>query len=443
MANLIKKNNKKTSGIDIGSEKIFISVEDKEVRNFGTYTESYIEAVKYLKEEGIETVAMEATGVYWITFYDLMVKAGIDVYVVNAASVKNVPGRKTDVQDCQWIQQLHSFGLLKKSFIPEEKIGQLRTYVRIREDHIQIGATHIQHIQKAFILMNIKLHNVITQVQGASGRRIIEAILKGERDANKLVELCETSILKNKREDVIKSLQGNFKREYLFALKQAYEGWKFYQSKIKECDVEINKLLSEMTKGKAAPKNLSKAKKIVHNKPNIEKFHEKMMTITEGKDGTRIPGFTDYTLMKLIAEVGTDLSRWSTPKQFTSWLGLAPGKHTSGTIKKRSKKKINTKAGQLFKESAHGLLKSKRIALGAFARRLRAKRGPSVAIKATARKLAIMFYNIMTKGMDFVEEGIKKYEEKYKESIIKSLNRRAAQFNLELVSISDDYTRVH
>jgi transposase len=442
MANL-KKINKKTAGIDIGSEKIFISVEDENVENFGTYTESYIEAVKYLQKKQVESAAMEATGVYWVTFYDLMVNAGLDVYVVNAADAKNVPGRKTDVQDCQWIQQLHSYGLLRKCFIPEEKIRQLRTYMRLREDHIQTGAMHVQHIQKAFILMNIKLHNVITQVQGASGRKIIEAILKGERDAKKLVEFCETSILKNKREEVIKSLQGNYKDEHLFALKQAYDGWLFYQSKIKECDQKIDKILNEMTKGKVIPKNISKAKKITHNKPNIEKLHEKLMTVTEGKDGTRLPGFTDYSLMKLLAEVGTDLSKWQTPKHFTSWLGLSPGKNDSGKTKKRNKKKIHTKAGQIFKESAQTLLKSKYIGLGTFARRIKAKRGPSIAIKATARKLAVMFYNIMTKGIEYVEQGIKKYEEKYKESLIKSLNKRAIQFNLKLVSLTDDYSMVH
>ena len=432
----LKKIHSRSAGIDIGSEKNFVAVEGNGVKNFKTFTESFIETVKYLQQEKVTTVAMEATGVYWVTLYDMLERSGIEVYVVNASDVKNVPGRKSDVQDCQWIQQLHSYGLLKKCFIPEDKIRQLRSYVRLREDYIQMGATHVQHMQKALILMNIKLHQVISQINGVSGLKVIHAILEGERDAIKLADLCDKQILKHKREDVIKSLRGNYKTDQIFCLRQAHKSWKFYQDQIQECDIEINKILDEMTTGKTIPKNINKPKAIRHNKPKIDKLHEKLMTITEGNDVTMLPGITDYNLMQIIAETGTDFTKWQTGKHFTSWMGLSPGKNTSGKNTKRSKKRINTKTGQLFKEAARTLLKSKYIGLGAFARRLRAKKGAPIAIKATARKLALMFYNIMTKGTAFVEEGIKKYEKQYMETLMKSLNRRAKELNLQLMPIT-------
>ena len=417
------------AGIDIGSEKVFIGIEEKPVKSFNTFTESFCEAVQYLKEHGIQTVAMEATGVYWVVLYEMLEENGIEVYVVNPSQLRYVPGRKSDVQDCQWLQQLHSVGLLNKSFIPTETIRQLRSYVRLREDHIQMSATHVLHMQKALTLMNIRLHQVISQIQGISGLRIIEAILKGEHDPQKLVLLCDKQIQKKKSGDVIASLKGNYKKEHLFALGQAYDCWKFYQDKITECDQQIDNLLQQTNQEKKIPANIGKGKAIRHHKPHIEDFRTKMMTLTEGKDPTVLPGITDYTIMQIIAEVGLDLSRWPTERHFTSWLGLAPKRNKTGkTIR-------NIKAGQIFRETAQSLLKSKNIALGAFGRRLRSRKGPMIAVKAMARKLAAMFHRYMTKGIEYVEKGIEQYELQYQRTMMKLIQKKAKEFNLQLVPI--------
>jgi transposase len=223
--------------------------------------------------------------------------------------------------------------------------------MRMRQDHIEMAAQHIQHMQKAFTLMNLRLPQVLSQITGASGRRIIEAILSGERDAETLVMLCNRQVLKHKREDVVRSLQGNYKEEYLFLLAQAYKAWNFYNDLIAECDVQIGEWLNKNNDGKLPLEKVSKAKLIRHHKPAIEDFHEKMLLLNEGKDISQLPGFTDYRAIQVIAEIGMDMSKWKNEKHFTSWLGLAPKKHTSGKMK-RHKRSANTKAGQLFKEAA-------------------------------------------------------------------------------------------
>lgn len=432
----LKKIRQNAAGIDIGSEKVFVAIEGQEVRSFATFTSSLYQAVEYLQQQNIETVAMEATGVYWIALYDMLEQVGLEVFLVNPTEVMNVPGRKTDVQDCQWIQQLHSHGLLRRCFVPDTTIRELRVYVRLREDHIAMASAHVQHMQKALTTMNIRLHQVISKIQGVSGIRILDAILSGQRDPEELVQLCDRQILNKKREVVIESLRGTYKTEQLFALQHALDSWRYYHTKIEECDKRIEVLLSEMTRNLPPVENLSKAKDIGPHKPKVANLHEKLSQLLEAKDPTVLPGFTDYSLMQVIAEVGTNLERWSTAKHFTSWLGLSPGQNTSGKMKKRSKKRINTRAGQIFRKSAQSLLQSKHIALGAFGRRLRSRKGPMIAIKAIARKLAVMFYNFMTKGLEYVEHGVKKYEEQYNAQMRKFLNKKAAEFGLELVPIA-------
>jgi transposase len=427
---------KHSAGIDIGSEKVYVSVEDnKEVKIFKTFTTDLILAVKYLKENQIDTVAMEATGVYWVILYDLLEKAGIEPYLVNPKETKQVPGRKSDIQDCQWIQQLHSYGLLRKSFIPDEKIRVLRTYIRHREKLIENESSFINRMQKSLILMNIRLHTVISQIHGYSGLNIIQAILQGERNPKKLVQLCHTSILKNKREDVIKSLEGTYKDEHLFTLKQAYDSFCFTRQQIDECDQEIEKALNEINRYKQPPDAISAGKPIRHHKPNVEDLHKKLLTATEGKDPSYLPGITDYNMMQLISEIGTDLSKWPSKKHFTSWLKLSPGKNQSGKINKRSKNHQTTRAGQIFREAAQTLLRSKNIALGSFARKLRSRKGPAVAIKATARKLAELYYLIMTEGAEYVETGIKQYEQLIIEKRISNLQKQAYRLNFKLTEI--------
>ncbi len=209
----IRKINHSAAGIDIGTSDIFIGIENKEVRSFSTFTESYLEAISYLKENKITTVAMEATGVYWYALYDMIESSGIEVYLVNGRAMKNVPGRKSDVQDCQWLQELHSYGLLKRCFIPDDITRQLRTYYRLRQDHLSLSSQHIQHMQKAFDSMNIKLHNVISQINGVSGLRIVKAIIEGNHNPVELSKLCEKSILKKKEDLVISSLKGHYRED--------------------------------------------------------------------------------------------------------------------------------------------------------------------------------------------------------------------------------------
>lgn len=423
------------AGIDIGSEKIFVSPEGKQVIVYDTYTGSLEQCAEDLKERGIRTVAMEATGVYWIVLYDILEKAGFDVWLVNGAEVKNLPGRKSDVKDCQWIQQLHSHGLLKRCFIPEENIRELRSYMRLRDDHVQMASTHILHIQKAYTQMGIRLHQVISDTLGASGKRILEAILEGERDAEKLVLLCDKRILKDKKIDVTRSLKGNYKEEYIFALLQAYQCWQFYQKQIQECDKKISILLDRLNEGKASHP-VDHGKIIKHDKTAIDGLDEKLVNFADGKNAIRIPGLSEYTFLQLLSEIGTDMSRWKSGKEFVSWLRLAPRRDRSGKLSKRIKNDSIPKAGQLFKQVGQSLLQSKYNALGEFARRLRARKGPAIAIKAVARKLATMYYMVMSKGIEYVEAGIEKYREKQQNQQLAYLMKKAKEFNLALTPIT-------
>lgn len=430
----ISKIHPNAAGIDIGSEKIFIGIEDKEVKSFCTFTVDYLKAIEYLKENNITTVAMEATGVYWIALYDLIEQSGIEAYLVDGRQTKNVPGRKSDVADCQWIQQLHSYGLLHRCFIPDDIIRQLRTYVRLREDHLSLSSQHILHMQKALDLMNIKLHNVISEIHGASGMRILKAIISGNHNPEDLLVLCENSILKKKRDLVLFSLQGNFREEYIFMLKQAVEAYEFYISKMHECDKQIEALLKTINNGKPTPENIQRAKHIRHNAPKIDNLHEELLKLTGGKDPSQIIGLTDKSFLMQIAETGIDLSRWKTDKHFTSWLCLAPTKHESGKSNKKRKKKGNTKAGQIFREAAMSVANSSHSALGGFYRRIKAKKGYKVAIKATARKIAVLYYNVMTKGIDYVEQGLIIYQQKFKEQQIKRLQKQANHLGMQLIA---------
>lgn len=431
----LKQMHQNAAGIDIGSEKIFIGMPDGIVNNYSTFTQPMQEAVNFLKQQGITTVAMESTGVYGVVLFEMLEAAGIEVFLVNPAHLKRVPGRKTDVLDCQWIQQLHSYGLLSQSFIPPDDVRKLRAYVRLRETYIEDAATYINRMQKALTVMNIRLHQVIAQIQGASGMRIIKAILQGERNPHNLLLLCEERIIKNKAEDVVASLQGNYKAEHLFALQQAVECYEFFQKKINACDVQLNGHLKNITALKEKPQKINKAKPIRHHKPMIEDFHVTMVKLMDGKDMTALPGITDYNLLQITAETGNDLSRWPTEKHFTSWLKLAPGKHASGKLNKKVKYKATPRAGQLFREAAQSLMQSKHIALGQFARRLRAKKGSYIAIKATARKLAEMFYRAATKGLEYVEKGIEQYQKQWQEQQLKLLYKKAKALNFELVPV--------
>lgn len=424
-----------SAGIDIGSEKVFVGIENQPVKNFRTFTASYRALGTYLRECNITHVAMEATGIYWLTLYDILEEMGFDVTLVNPSDSKNLPGRKSDVQDCQWIQQLFSYGLLKKSFVPEDLVRKLRVYTRMREDKLQMASSHIQHMQKALIQMNIRLPEVLSQTHGASGMAMMKAILSGERDAQVLLSYCTTSLRKRKSGEILLALEGNYKEEYLFELQQAYDGYMFYLEQVKKCDWEAEKILKEYNKKNNKDFTDDKPiKPIRHNKPDIKDLHELLLGI-HGANPTNLPGITDYSLMRLTAELGSNIEQWPTVKQFVSWLGLAPGKNQSGKINKRSKKKAVTRAGQIFKQAAQSLLISKSPGLGSFARRLKARRGSAIAIKATARKIAELYYNIFAKGMEYVEQGVKLYEERLKQQQIKYVIKKANELNLQVSEI--------
>jgi transposase len=422
------------AGIDVGSEKVFVATEVQPVRSFRTFTNSYKELIVFFKENNIKRVAMEATGIYWVTLYDMLEEAGFEVYLVNPADSKNYPGRKTDVQDCQWILQLFSYGLLRKSFVPTDYTRKLRVFTRLREDHIQMASAHVQHMQKSLIQMNIRIPEVLSQTNGKSGLAMIEAILKGVREPEKLLSFCDGSLQKRKPKEILAALNGNYKDEYLFALRQAFEAYMFYKEQMRGCEKEMEILLEQITSDLAVAEGTNKnvkGKPTRHNMPKIKNLHEKLVKLNH-VDPTVLPGITDYSFLRLTAEIGTNLHQWPTEKHFTSWLGLAPGKNESGKMHKKAKKRMPTRAGQIFRSAAVSLLNSKNFSLGAFARKLRGKKGPAIAIKATARKLAILYYNLFTKGMEYIERGIKQYEEKLLQKQKEYVIKKAKELNLQL-----------
>jgi transposase len=424
------------AGIDIGSRHVFVGLESGPVRSFETFTGDLVALSKYLLENRVTTVAMEATGVYWYVLHDILSDAGLDVWLVDGRQTKQLPGRKTDVKDCQWIQQLHSYGLLNRCYVSEGLLKELRSYQRLREDHLRSASMHIQHMQKALIEMNIRLPEVLSQIHGASGKALITAILSGERDRYKLLALCHKKIKDKKSEEVLKALEGHYTPHGLFALEQAYKAYLFYQGQILECDRKIDSTLQQINKDKQLPPgtNTGNRKPIRHNKPQVKDLGGHLLKIFGGRDATRLPGFTDYNWLQLYTEIGADLSQWSTEKRFANWLGVSPGQNRSGK-KNKSKSKGKPTAGQIFKEIACGLLNSKYIGWGAFARRLRGRKGPAIAIKATARKLAIQYWRLMVKGSDFVEKGIEAYDNMLKEQKQRYLQKLAIEFNVDLVPI--------
>lgn len=433
MAN-IEKIRENAAGIDIGTENFFVSPDGTTIKVFQTFTESLDQLITYLNEHSIETVAIEATGVLWVPLYDKLEQSGFEVCLVNGAHARNVPGQKSDPYDCRWLQQLHSYGMLRASYIPPDDIRIIRNCTRLRDDHIKSASGYILQMQKAFELMNIKLHEVIDQIYGISGMKIIKSILNGERDPEQLLQLCDLRIIKNKKERVLMSLKGNYKDEYLFLLKQAVECYEFFQVKIQQCDNELETHLKRITKD-LPDQDQTPSAPSRHNDVKIENLHEMLVKISNGKNACQLPGISDKTFLELISETGTDLKTiWPTSKHFVSWLGLSPKKIQSGKMKRNKRKFVaKTRAGQLFKMSAMSIANSKHIALKGFYNRIKSRHGSKVANKATARKLAVLYYNLMTRGIDFIEQGLENYEKRYKDKIIANMNKKAKQFGFELV----------
>jgi transposase len=429
--------NPHAAGLDLGSEKIHGSIAGGSPRVFGTFTAEVLALRDWLLREKVETVAVESTGIYWLTVFEVLETAGLKVIVVNGKHVKNLPGRKTDMSDCQWLATLHAHGLLRASFVPDAVIRTLQDYMRLRHDHISMAASHVQHCQKALERMNLKIHDVISRLTGVSGLAIIRAILAGERDPEKLAALADKAILRHKRERLIASMQGQWKAEHLFALRQAFELWEFYQRKIAECDQQIAVLLEQMQKGKAPqpPAPGKRKKQTGQNAPKIEGLHQSLYQICGGVDPTLIPGFADYSVLDLISEVGTDLSRWRTEKHFTSWTGLAPASHQSGKRRGRVSRQRN-RAGRIFCTIARTLARSVDKALGGFYRRLRARRGGLIANQALARKLAELYWRTFVKGFQHVESGLAAYHKKLLEQEHRLAQKLASKLGYQLTPLS-------
>lgn len=327
--------------------------------------------------------------------------------------------------------QMFSAGLVRRSFVPKDLLKELRMLIREREDTISMGSAYVNKMQKALEMMNIKLTEVISQINGVSGLRMIEAIIAGERDPHNLLLLCHSSIKNKKANEVLKALAGNYNETWLFLLEHNLTCWKFLEQQLDTVDARIEKILDQLQRGKnvAIP---GKAKPIRHHGPKINNLHQSLLNIY-GVNANCIPGITNYSLLKLLGEVGTDMSRFSSVKHFVSWCGLAPGHNQSGTKRKKSKFKNHSNAGQIFRELAWGMMNSKYIAIGSFIRRLNGRKNAGVAIKAGARKIAEAFYNLLTKGVDYVEQGVKKYEQQLKEKQRRYLEKMAKQHGFKLV----------
>jgi transposase len=426
--------NAHAAGIDAGSTHFFVATPDGAVTSFESYTPELHRLRDHLLAHGVTTVAMEATGVYWLPLFEILEAAKIEVCLVNGAHVKNLPGRKSDVQDCQWLRELHAHGLLRKSFVPPEKIRALRSYTRLRDDHIRTGAMSVQLMQKALDQLNVKLHTVISQIHGVSGLLIVRAILAGERDPAKLAALCDARILNKKRAAVEHSLQAVWKEEHLFALKQALAGWEFCEKQVQECDAVIARQLAGLTRELTLPEVKGPPPKSGrHHVPDVAQLHAHLLALSGGQDATKLPGFTATSWLKLISEVGCDLARWPNEKAFCSWLGLSPGKAQSGKRQRRARHRPKTSAGQILRLAAQSVGRSSYLALGGFYRRLKARTNAAVATVATARKLAVLFYNTMRHGLAYVERGLEAYEQAYRERQRRYLDKCASELGLSLV----------
>jgi transposase len=430
----------KAAAIDVGSEKLHVSIAGDTPKVFGTFTAD-LEALRdCFKQQEVRTVAMEATGVYWLYLYEVLEAAGLEVVVVNGRHVQNVPGRKTDMADCQWLATLHAHGLLRGGFVPPADIRQLQDYQRLRADHIIGAASQVQKMQQALERMNVKFHDVISDLTGVSGLKVVRAILKGERRPGELLALCDEQIQKKKSAAVKESLRGCWKKEQLFALRQALELWEIYRQKITDCDREIEALLQQLAgpqgpeggSGLIGPVKLAPAKAPGKNAPVIERCQELLARLCGGRDATQIPGLSVYLVLQLISEVGTDMTRWATEKHFVSWLGLAGGCKQSGK-RKGSIKAHRNRPGRMFCAAARALAQTIDKALGGFYRRLRGRVGGLAANVALARKLAQLFYRLLRYGMDYVEKGLKDYEAKVLETEARLLRKLAKKQGFVLI----------
>ena len=426
------------AGIDVGGSEHWVAIsperDPEPVRRFGCFTADLREMGRWLVEKGVRSVAMQSTGEYWMPVFEVLEQHGLEVYLVNAQHTKNVPGRKSDVQECQWLLKLHAFGLLNNSFQPTDEIRIARTLWRQRGNLVAEASTTIQRMQKVLTEMNVQLSNVLSDLSGVSGMNIIQAILNGERDPWELAAWVEAGV-KATPEDIAKSLEGNWREELLFVLRQHVELYRIYQKKIDDCDLQLRKHLESLGAKVDLPTQpigpRPKGKNKSRNAPAFD-LRTELYRIT-GIDWSQINGIDVLTAQTVIAEAGADLSAFPSEKQFASWLGLCPTNDQSGgRIMKRRTRKVVHRAATAFRNAAVTLLRSQSY-LGAQYRRLRTRLGAPKAITAMARKLACLFYRLIKHGQQYVDKGTEYYEAKHREQQIRLLTKRAQKLGLQLV----------
>jgi transposase len=431
--------NPNAAGIDLGADYHWVSVPEGRdalsLRRFACFTADLYELANWLKQCGIETVAMESTGVYWIPVFQILETQGFEVKLVNARHVQTVPGRKSDVLDCQWLRQLHSYGLLSGSFRPDDQICVLRSYIRQRDTLVKSAATHIQRMQKALTQMNVQLHRVISDISGTTGLAILRAIVAGERDLTKLAALKDCRIHAT-GEEIAAALTGDYRSELVFILAQELQLYDIFQVQIAACDQQIEQCLSQFTdqvdvEQFPLPPTKRRGKKQPGNAPNFD-LRTHLYRIS-GVDFTQVDGLGVLTVLTLLSELGLDASRFPSAKHFASWLGLSPGSRITGGKRKSSKtRQVANRVATALRMAAQTLGRS-HSALGAFYRRMQARMGAPKAITATAHKLARIFYQLWTSGQSYVDPGMAADEQKYQEQRVKNLKKKALDLGFDLV----------
>ena len=449
-AALLQTLNPHAAGIDIGATELWVCVPPgassslppsgpsvpavlpPTVRCFGSFTADLYAIAAWLRQCQVTTVAMESTGVYWIPLYDLLESAGFQVLLVDPRQVQRAPNRpKTDVHDCQWIQRLHSLGLLTAAFRPEEPIRVWRSYQRHRATLIEDAGRHLQRIEKALEQMNVKLPEVVSDITGVTGMSIIRAIVGGERDPKALARLRDHRC-KESAETIARALQGTWQPEHLFAVQQSLALYDYYHQQIRDCDRVIEAHLQGMALPEVPP--LAPKRRVRRRKDNEVTFDARQrLHYVAGVDLTAIEGIEESTALVVLSEIGTDMSRWPSEKHFGSWLGLAPNPRKSGgKVKSSATRPGVNRAAQALRLAAKNLQRS-HSALGAFFRRIAARRGLAKAITATAYKLARLVYALLKHGTAYVAQGLEAYETVYRERVVRQVKRKAAALGLIVV----------
>ncbi len=424
------------AGVDVGGATHYAAVradaDDEPVRQFNCFTGDLNAMADWFDQCGVKIVAMESTGVYWIPLYEVLERRGFQVLLVNARHVKNVSGRKSDVLDCQWLQQLLTFGLLRGAFRPADHVCALRTLCRQRARLLRDQGRCVQHMQKAMTVMNLQLANVISDVAGVTGQNIVRAIVAGERDPRVLAAYRDCRIQATE-EEIAASLLGNWRTEHVFALKQALGAFDFCLKQLAECDAEVEQSLKLLHAHEGSP-GAGKRRSRARNAPKFD-VREHLFKIC-GVDLTRIDGIDVTTAMTVLSEIGADMSRFTTVKHFTSWLGLCPGtKISGGKVLNSASKRSANRASQALKLAAVAL-RSSRSALGAYYRRMCARMDKAKAVTAAAHKLARLIYLMITKGEEYVDQGQLYYEERYRDRVVRSLAKKATELGMQLVPCS-------